>query len=48
MTPQSPQAMKSDKELLRIWNKRNYKTKYYWMYHELSPEEKSRLFDLLK
>lgn len=38
---------KPDKELLKIWKKKEYSTRYFWMYNQLSSEEKSRLFDLL-
>ena len=48
MTQQTQQIIKSDKELLKIWNLHQKKTQYWWMYNQLTSEEKSRIFELLK
>lgn len=39
--------MKSDKELLRIWKRKERTTRDYWRYFNLTSEEKERLFDLI-
>lgn len=39
--------MKTDEELIELWNKRNDTSRDYWIYHSLSLEEKSKVFDIL-
>jgi len=40
-------SMKTNKQLLRIWKNKEKNTRDFYKYHSLSPEEKSRLFDIL-
>lgn len=36
-----------DKELLEIWNQHNNSARDYWIFMQLKPEERQRIFDLL-
>ena len=40
--------MKTDKELLRIWDNQDNSNKDFWIYQRLDPDEKTKLFDLLE
>ena len=40
--------MKTNKELLRIWDNQDNSDKDFWIYQRLTNDEKIKLFDLLE